>query len=92
MTERTASDAYREHEMNIALAIRDLRTKFHELNRIHKADQKNWGIVGSAQHIHEVLCEILVFLNHPDYGERDGKAVRVKRRTTGEGGVVRSWP
>lgn len=78
MTDRTADVAYKEHEVNIALAIRDLRLKFHELTRAHKANPKDWSIVGSVAHVHDLLCEILVFLGHSDYGERDGKAVRIK--------------
>lgn len=78
MADRTATDAYREHEQNIALALRDLRLKFHELNRKHKAEPKNWGIVGSAAHLEEMIYEALVFLGHPDYGEKDGHAIRLK--------------
>lgn len=62
----------------VELAVGDLKQSLQDFRKQQATKPKDWGYAGSAYHVAELLAEILLFMNYPDYGERDGKAVRLK--------------
>lgn len=74
----TANAAYTIALTLVENRLRDLNTEIESHTASHQANPKNWCLVGDAQRVNEVLCQIAGFLSNED-DERQPKRVTAQK-------------
>ena len=57
-----ATETYQANRLKIEKQIEQMQSLLAKLDEDQKADSKNWGYAGSAEHVSNELGEILNFL------------------------------